>query len=83
VAKIFSLLKSCETVFSPPVTTSNNSITHRLVTWSRPMEGTVCLNVDGSLLALQIQPVTVVYCETITVIFCWDSMGLLLIQAFY
>jgi hypothetical protein len=38
VAKIFSLLKSCETVFSPPVTTSNYSITHRLVTWSRPME---------------------------------------------
>jgi hypothetical protein len=52
VAKIFSLLKSCEAVFSPPPTTSNNSIIPRSVAWSRPVEGTVCLNVDGSLLGL-------------------------------
>ncbi|KAK2371646.1 hypothetical protein QL285_084568 [Trifolium repens] len=50
VAKIFSLLKSCEVVFSPPPTTSNNSIIPRSVAWSRHVEGTVFLNVNGSLL---------------------------------
>jgi ribonuclease HI len=50
LAKIFSLLKSCEAAFSSPPTTSNNSATPRSVAWSRPVEGSVCLNVDGSLL---------------------------------
>jgi hypothetical protein len=48
-AKNFALLKSCDAAFSSPNRTVN-PVTPRLVTWSRPATGTMCLNVDGSLL---------------------------------
>jgi ribonuclease HI len=49
VAKILATLKSCDAAFSSPNRTVNPVIP-RLVTWSRPAIGTMCLNVDGSLL---------------------------------
>ncbi|XP_045831415.1 uncharacterized protein LOC123922770 [Trifolium pratense] len=50
MAKIFSLKKSCDSVFSTTNTSPITSVNPRLVAWSRPTEGTMCLNVDGSLL---------------------------------
>ncbi|GAU31044.1 hypothetical protein TSUD_214800 [Trifolium subterraneum] len=42
--------QACSTVFGSTQTTTTQSSNPRLVTWARPMEGTICLNVDGSLL---------------------------------
>ncbi|PNX76585.1 ribonuclease H [Trifolium pratense] len=50
MAKIFSPKKSCDYVFSTTNTSTITSVNPRLVAWSRPTEGTTCLNVDGSLL---------------------------------
>ncbi|KAK2392667.1 hypothetical protein QL285_066003 [Trifolium repens] len=50
VTKIQSLLSDCAAAFGTEGAASSHSTSERLVTWSRPREGTVCLNVDGSLL---------------------------------
>ncbi|GAU48830.1 hypothetical protein TSUD_190600 [Trifolium subterraneum] len=50
MGKIYSLLHSCEAVFTPPHSSMATTAKPRLVTWTKPAEGTVCLNVDGSLL---------------------------------
>jgi hypothetical protein len=49
VAKIHSLVRACFDAFSAPSLVSL-VVNHRRVTWSRPTEGMVCLNVDESLL---------------------------------
>ncbi|XP_045822427.1 uncharacterized protein LOC123915340 [Trifolium pratense] len=49
MGKIYSLLKSCEAAFMPPHSVAVTPVNPCLVSWSPPMEGTVCLNVDGSL----------------------------------
>ncbi|PNX93234.1 ribonuclease H [Trifolium pratense] len=51
MVKTYSLLKACDAVFTPPSTVAN-AANPRLVTWSKPVEGTMCLNVDGSLLGV-------------------------------
>jgi ribonuclease HI len=50
VTKIQAMLSSCASAFGDSPVTSSQDINPRLVTWSRPEEGTCCLNVDGSLL---------------------------------
>ncbi|GAU48967.1 hypothetical protein TSUD_188140 [Trifolium subterraneum] len=50
VAKFFSLVNASADAFLLPEVVSPLAGNHRLVTWSRPVEGFVCLNVDGSLL---------------------------------
>jgi hypothetical protein len=50
VAKIYSLLKSCDVAFTLPQVAPITPVNPRFVSWTRPMERTVCLNVDGSLL---------------------------------
>jgi ribonuclease HI len=50
VHKIQSMLSSCVAAFGGPAATLSPDANRRLVAWSRPDEGTVCLNVDGSLL---------------------------------
>jgi hypothetical protein len=49
VAKIHSLVRAYFDAFSAPSSVSL-VVNHRRVTWSRPTEGMVCLNADGSLL---------------------------------
>jgi ribonuclease HI len=44
------MLSSCVFAFGGLATTSSPEANRRMVAWSRPDEGTVCLNVDGSLL---------------------------------
>ncbi|GAU47359.1 hypothetical protein TSUD_403620 [Trifolium subterraneum] len=50
VIKIDSLQQACAAAFGSTQTIATQSSNPRLVTWARPMEGTICLNVDGSLL---------------------------------
>ncbi|GAU39987.1 hypothetical protein TSUD_211080 [Trifolium subterraneum] len=50
MGKIYSLLHFCEAMFTPPHSSVATTAKPRLVTWTKPVEGTVCLNVDGSLL---------------------------------
>ncbi|PNX71251.1 ribonuclease H, partial [Trifolium pratense] len=50
ITQIQSLLSACTAAFGTHVLASPHTGTARLVAWSRPREGTVCLNVDGSLL---------------------------------
>jgi hypothetical protein len=50
VTKIQAMLSSCASAIGDSPVTSSHGVNPRLVTWSRPEEGTVCLNVDGSLL---------------------------------
>ncbi|CAJ2633416.1 unnamed protein product [Trifolium pratense] len=50
VAKIHSLLSCRTSAFDTQLLDSIPSIHPRQVSWSRPAEGTICLNVDGSLL---------------------------------
>jgi hypothetical protein len=44
------LLSQCSAAFESQGLASSRSATEHLVAWSRPCEGTVCLNADGSLL---------------------------------
>ncbi|GAU15365.1 hypothetical protein TSUD_04340 [Trifolium subterraneum] len=50
VNRIQSMLSACAKVFGSSPAASPLSVSPRLVAWTKPMEGTVCLNVDGSLL---------------------------------
>jgi hypothetical protein len=50
VAKIHSLRIFCESVFDTHLLDTAQTTNLRHISWSRPAEGTVCLNVDGSLL---------------------------------
>jgi ribonuclease HI len=50
VAKVNALRSLCDVVFVAPLLDSAQSVMPRQVAWSRPEEGTICLNVDGSLL---------------------------------
>jgi hypothetical protein len=51
IGKIYSLLNSCKTVITPLHTAVASPADPRLVSWSsKPVEGILCLNVDGSLL---------------------------------
>jgi ribonuclease HI len=56
VVKIYSLLRSCATVFTPPPSVSTTSANPRFVTYPQPVEGTLSLNVDGSLLGASNTP---------------------------
>ncbi|GAU14292.1 hypothetical protein TSUD_308520 [Trifolium subterraneum] len=48
--KIQSTLECCAIAFNKQLVDSPRTSNPRIVTWSRPTEGTVCLNVGGSLL---------------------------------
>jgi ribonuclease HI len=50
VAKIMSLVSFCAAAFDISSSESNRTSHHQLVAWSCPNEGTVCLNVDGSMM---------------------------------
>jgi ribonuclease HI len=50
VAKINALRSFCDAAFATPLLDSVQTVIPSQVTWSRPEEGTICLNVDGSLL---------------------------------
>jgi ribonuclease HI len=50
VAKINALRSFCDAAFDMQLLESVQTAIPRQVTWSRPKEGTICLNVDGSLL---------------------------------
>ncbi|MCH80050.1 ribonuclease H protein [Trifolium medium] len=50
VAKVLSMVSFCAAAFDTHLLESNRIVQHRLVAWACPNEGTVCLNVDGSML---------------------------------
>ncbi|PNX69427.1 hypothetical protein L195_g056709 [Trifolium pratense] len=50
VIKIDSLRQACSAAFGSTQTAETLASIPHFVTWARPMEGTICLNVDGSLL---------------------------------
>jgi ribonuclease HI len=50
VAKVLALTSCCSAAFETNSLGSNQAVDQQLVSWSCPHEGTVCLNVDGSML---------------------------------
>jgi hypothetical protein len=48
--RIDSLRQACYGAFGSLQTATSQSANPRFVAWASPMEGTICLNVDGSLL---------------------------------
>ncbi|GAU48983.1 hypothetical protein TSUD_245740 [Trifolium subterraneum] len=50
VAKVHSMLSFCIAAFKNTTSGSGGNSEQRLVVWPRPAEGTVCLNVHGSML---------------------------------
>ncbi|KAK2370649.1 hypothetical protein QL285_083681 [Trifolium repens] len=50
VAKVLALASCCSAAFDNKSLEPNQTVDHQLVSWSCPNEGTICLNVDGSML---------------------------------
>jgi ribonuclease HI len=50
VAKVTSMHNFCTTAFETDILGAGRNSEQRLVSWTHPAEGTVCLNVDGSML---------------------------------
>jgi ribonuclease HI len=50
VAKVLALTSCCSAAFETNSLGSNQAVDQQLVSWSCPHEGTICLNVDGSML---------------------------------
>jgi ribonuclease HI len=50
VSKIVSMVNVCSAAFASPTIDTTQSLHQRLVSWSCPEEGTVFLNVDGSMI---------------------------------
>jgi ribonuclease HI len=50
VAKVLALASCYSAAFDNNPLEHNQNIDHQLVSWSCPNEGTICLNVDGSML---------------------------------